>query len=196
MSDNIDWVELARTNYDYIEVDPAGDTREAIIEGMNLYDPKGAQEFAANSRDEETRKFRSRQQARYLPKPEWIIKDLVQDGSNIAIYAPSGFLKSFVAIDIALSLATGEPVFGTLPVQKTGSVFYSAGEGQRNVEDKRMTAWEVAHGFEPFGLSNVWTGASFIVNNDNEIDGTSARFCGSSGASPRSRLSSTPRLSR
>ena len=178
MSDNIDWAALAKTNYDDIECDPEiYDTREAIIRQNRIVDPKVAQEFAEQPRDEETRKFRSRQQAKYLPKPEWIIKDLVQDGSNIAIYAPSGFLKSFVAIDIALSLATGEQVFGTLPVAKTGGVFYSAGEGQRNVEDKRITAWELAHGFEAFSLPNVWTGASFIVNDDRTIEGDISEIC-------------------
>ena len=58
---------------------------------------------------EHKRKFRSRAESRMVQPPTWIIETLFQEGTDIAIYAPSGYCKSFVAVDLAMALATGKP---------------------------------------------------------------------------------------
>jgi len=90
---------------------------------------------------ERKHKFRSRAESRLEQPPTWIIETLLQEGTDIAIYAPSGYCKSFVAVDLAMALATGKPALGSLAVAHHGVVFYAAGEGKANLEKRRVTAW-------------------------------------------------------
>jgi len=77
-----------------------------------------------------------------LPPVEWAIRDILEEGAFGVIYGPSGDGKSFVALDMALSIATGHPWQGR-PV-KPGSVIYIVGEGGRGIA-KRVQAWLKFH---------------------------------------------------
>ena len=44
-----------------------------------------------------------------LPPPDWLISDVLTVGSQGVPFGPSGSGKSFVAQDMALSIATGQP---------------------------------------------------------------------------------------
>jgi hypothetical protein len=61
------------------------------------------------------------------------------------LYGPSGGGKSFVAVSMACSVATGTPWFGC-PV-KQGAVFYIAGEGHQGLA-RRFAAWSKATGIK------------------------------------------------
>lgn len=83
----------------------------------------------------------SREEA--LRPTRWLIRNYLERGATGAIYGPSGALKSFVALDMAICVATGRPYRGN-PVRQ-GSVLYLASEGQRGLS-KRILAWEKKHG--------------------------------------------------
>ena len=59
--------------------------------------------------------------------PSWLIKDQLTQNSLAAIFGAAGEGKSFIALDIAYSIATGESFHG-YEVQK-GNVIFVAGEG-------------------------------------------------------------------
>ncbi|MBZ4485973.1 AAA family ATPase [Microbacterium sp. cx-55] len=74
-----------------------------------------------------------------LPRPEWIIGGLLQESGIIVLAGEGGLGKSFLAIDWAAHIATGQLWHGR-PVQR-GRVLYVAGEGVE-FYDQRVTAWE------------------------------------------------------
>lgn len=120
-------------------------------------------------RAERKRKFRSRGESRSTPPPVWLIDELIMEESHVGIYAPSQFLKSFTAIDLAGALATGRPALGSFAVARSGPVFYAAGEGKANVEKKRVTAWEIHSGLGPYGADHLYVGEGLIANDDETI---------------------------
>jgi hypothetical protein len=76
---------------------------------------------------------------------DWIIEGYVESDALGMLYGPSGGGKSFVAVSMACSVATGTPWFGC-PV-KQGAVFYIAGEGHQGLA-RRFAAWSKATGIK------------------------------------------------
>lgn len=62
-----------------------------------------------------------------LKDPEYLIEDVIEEKSLISLIGPSGSGKTFVAMDIALSLATGKD-YHRFSASKS-LVTMSAGEG-------------------------------------------------------------------
>ena len=79
----------------------------------------------------------------------WLIKGLLEADTMSAIVGPSGSCKSFVALDMALSIASGKD-YNSKPVTQ-GAVLFCAGEGKRGVR-KRAKAWCKHYGYY---LSNL-----------------------------------------
>jgi len=99
--------------------------------------------------------FSTRDEDRSLPPPQWLISDLIEDDTDVALVAPSKFLKSFLATELACSIATKRPVFGRLAVARQASVFYCAAEGAQSLKKRRITAWEMARGLDPYSARRV-----------------------------------------
>lgn len=72
----------------------------------------------------------------------WLIRKMLPEDCTAVLYGPSGTLKSFVMIDIALSIAHGVPWQGS--ETKARSVVYLAGEGEQGFS-KRLLAWSIQH---------------------------------------------------
>ncbi|ALR93424.1 MULTISPECIES: helicase RepA family protein [Vibrio] len=70
----------------------------------------------------------------------WCIKNYIPTNSLGLLYAPSAFLKSFVAIDLACSVAEGVEWCGN-KVSK-GAVLYVAAEGALGTS-RRIRGWEI-----------------------------------------------------
>jgi hypothetical protein len=85
----------------------------------------------------------SYRQARQAPEPTWLIEDVLPEKSLGLLWGVYGALKSFIALDKALHLATGRPWHGKA-VERT-RVMYVAGEGQAGLT-KRVTGWLKARG--------------------------------------------------
>lgn len=73
----------------------------------------------------------------------WLIKKYLEQHSMALIFGAPASGKSFIAIDMACSIATGTEYHGQKVTQ--GAVFYIAGEGTNNIR-KRLKAWEVTKG--------------------------------------------------
>lgn len=75
---------------------------------------------------------------------EWLIKNVLTRGEQAMLVGASQSGKSFLAIDLALAIARGEPWFGNRT--RKGLVVYQAGESAKGVRDKRIPAYERHHG--------------------------------------------------
>jgi len=82
-------------------------------------------------------------QLKQRPAPEWMIEGILLEDSLSAIVGAPGSFKSFVALDMALSIAGGHPWNGH--AVRRGPVVYISAEGSKGVP-KRITAWENHHG--------------------------------------------------
>lgn len=86
----------------------------------------------------------------------WLARGYLEAGTIIILFGEAGCMKSFVAIDIGLCIASGKPWHGHA-VPNPGPVFYLCGEGFPGIS-KRVKAWTVAHGVDnnaiPFFISN------------------------------------------
>lgn len=76
----------------------------------------------------------------------WIITDIVPAGGVVSLVGGSGVGKSFIAVDMACSIASGIEWHGH-SVEQTGSVVYVAAEGGGGI-DKRVLAWAQQHGMD------------------------------------------------
>ena len=80
----------------------------------------------------------------HISEPKWIIPDLLADESSILLYGPWSTFKSFIALDIALSIAAGNADDPSWEVASPGPVLYMAGEGRSSLV-KRVAGWEALH---------------------------------------------------
>lgn len=89
-----------------------------------------------------------------LTPPDWQIDGIVERNTLAEIFGPSGEGKSFVVLDMGLSVAAGVPWQGR--DTKPGIVLYVCGEGRRGVI-KRIAGWKKFHGVDrelPFAVSD------------------------------------------
>lgn len=96
-----------------------------------------------------------------LPEPRWLIEGLFEQDGLVMLVGPPGSFKSFLAIDWALSLATGRPWNGH--ATKPSKVLYALGEGKANLL-KRIQAW--IHYNRLSNLERVLLNANFRATFD------------------------------
>ena len=83
-----------------------------------------------------------------LPDPEWLIEGLIVDQTSALLFGKSNSFKSFLAIDMACSVATGH-YHGNWHGQKIVDgwpVLYVATEGGLGVAKQRIPGWMESHG--------------------------------------------------
>ena len=76
-----------------------------------------------------------------MPDPAWIIDKLMVEQSLGFIFGPPGSLKTFIGLDIALSITTKQPSWWGYTLRKPGAVIYICAEGQASLK-YRIAAWE------------------------------------------------------
>jgi RecA-family ATPase len=86
-------------------------------------------------------KLLSADELKQIPPPQWLLPDLIVANGFAVLYGPPGVGKSFLALDFALSIATG--CEGVVEARYIGPVVYVAAEGQGGLR-KRIEAWEKA----------------------------------------------------
>lgn len=99
-----------------------------------------------------------------LPPMEWCVADHIPVGGFGVIFAPPESLKTFFAMALAFSVATGLDFFGH--VVKRGPVVYVAAEGRSGIP-VRVSAWK---------HSNEWyerAGVYFLTEPVNLLDQSS-----------------------
>jgi len=89
-----------------------------------------------------------------LPDPSYLIDKVLPEASVGMTYGPSGSLKTFMALDIALSGACGIPYAASkdrklegFEIENPIRTLFIAGEGARGLK-KRVQAWTQRHGLE------------------------------------------------
>lgn len=76
-----------------------------------------------------------------LKPPEWLIANMLPAGGFTVLFGPSGVGKSFLALDWALSVASGRAWYGQ--TTRSGWVVYIAAEGHTGL-GIRVQAWQHA----------------------------------------------------
>lgn len=87
-----------------------------------------------------------------MPSPEWLIDGILPQGAVAALYGAPATFKSFVAIDLALCVASGLPWHGKAVQQ--GPVLYIAAEGGAGIA-KRVRAWLQHYEIKASAFDNV-----------------------------------------
>jgi len=101
------------------------------------YEPEPAEEQPSRWR------FLTMEELEALPPPNWLVHGVLVEQSLAAIYGEPESGKSFLAIDVAMSVATGIPWHGRDVI--AGGVLYIAAEGAPGL-GKRARAWRVERG--------------------------------------------------
>ena len=92
--------------------------------------------------------IRNRAAINHIPAPSWLLKGLIPEQAYCIMYAPETSFKTFLALDMALSIACGFPQepanFSDAEILHPGPVLYITGEGLSNIR-KRVAGWEKVH---------------------------------------------------
>lgn len=101
-------------------------------------------------------KFRLHNEATLLNRPAapFLVKDTLVQGSLVAIVSPPDIGKTFLVLDLMLSVAAGEQTWLERPLRQSGPVVYVIGEGLGRFK-LRVLAWKQAHGVNR-GLPFYW----------------------------------------
>ena len=76
-----------------------------------------------------------------MPNPKWLVDKLVVEQSLGFIFGAPGSLKTFIALDMALSLTTSQADWWGRGIQRQGAVVYICSEGVASLKF-RLKAWE------------------------------------------------------
>jgi AAA domain/Bifunctional DNA primase/polymerase, N-terminal/Primase C terminal 2 (PriCT-2) len=80
------------------------------------------------------------------PKPRWLVEGMLVEGELAVVYGPPKAGKTFLVLDLALSVATGAEFHGGREVGAPGPVLYVIGEGNDELFGERVKAWCDARG--------------------------------------------------
>jgi len=82
----------------------------------------------------------------HIKPPSWLIEGFLEERGFGMIYGARGVFKTYVALDIGMTLATGGnfPWNGLWKPNARGPVLFSAGEGAQSLPKRKM-AWEHTH---------------------------------------------------
>lgn len=100
-----------------------------------------------------------------LPPPEWLIENIMPVGGLVGLYGQPGTGKSFVAMDMALSVSTGQA--WQEHTTKRGFCLYVAAEGGAGI-GKRALAWLEHKRIHARDANVAWLTESIPVTNDSE----------------------------
>ncbi len=100
-----------------------------------------------------------------MPEPTWLINGVLPAGGLIGLYGPPKSGKSFLAIDLALCIASGVPWHSK--ASAPGFVVYISAEGTAGL-GQRVNAWLLAHYLDPADLDIAWVTESIPICMESE----------------------------
>lgn len=149
-ADDVEHLETkVKNGYSY-NTSPPGNITPAykVARGKSLFKPV-ARDDLESGRECTAGRFRfvDREGMRDIRPPDWLVAGTIPQGAYAILVGAPGSFKSFVAIDLALSVASGVnfPWEGCWPqIQSSGPVLLAVGEGRGNIRN-RIEAWEKTH---------------------------------------------------
>ena len=119
--------------------------------------------------EEQNFKFYSIDELEELPKVNWLIDKVFPTIGLGTIYGDSGSSKSFLGLDLALSVAFMKSWFGHV-IKNNISVFYICLEGQAGFK-KRVQAWVKKHkiSIDENNKFNLLINENFSINNQYDV---------------------------
>ena len=100
-----------------------------------------------------------------LPPPRWLVQDILPAGGLVGLYGPPGAGKSFIAIDLALAVASGKLWHGHSVEQ--GFALYVSGEGGTGI-GKRVQAWLSSNQASTNDVNIAWLTESMPISSTSE----------------------------
>jgi hypothetical protein len=132
-----------------------------------LHSTQEWQEHRQRKTEESRFKILSLTDLSHMPDPEWLISGIVPKGGIVEMHGMPATGKSFIALDMALHVATGSSWHGHSTEQ--GSVLYIAAEGATGYK-RRIEAWESAHGI--VDIDSLYFVASGVqLHEDADVEG-------------------------
>lgn len=124
----------------------SGATLDSVYEDMKQaakhYAPLEAKQADSNAKESGRRFIKSLADAvKSLPKASYLVEDWICSRDVVLLYAESGVGKSFLGLDIALSVADPTITEWRGKKIKSGPVFYLCGEGYDDLV-RRAVAWQ------------------------------------------------------
>ena len=101
-----------------------------------------------------------------LPPPTWLVQDILPTGGLVGLYGQPRAAKSFLAIDLALCVATGHAWHGHV-VQPDCFVLYVSAEGGTGI-GKRVQAWLSSHEVSASTPQMAWLTQSIPVSSTSD----------------------------
>ncbi len=109
-----------------------------------------------------------------LPPPDWLVDNIMPEGGLVGLYGPPESAKSFIAIDLALCVASGTSWHGH--EVKKGFVLYVAAEGGPGI-GKRVRAWLQAKKAQTSQADVAWLIESLSIYKDSsDMDALMSRL--------------------
>lgn len=100
-----------------------------------------------------------------MPAPAWLIDPIMPAGGLVGIYGAPGTGKSFLAVDLALSVATGRTWHGA--ATQSGFVVYISAEGGTGI-GKRARTWLDYHHVPARQANAAWLTEAIPVQADSD----------------------------
>lgn len=100
-----------------------------------------------------------------LPPPTWLVDGILPAGALVGLYGAPGSFKSFIALDVALAVASGRTWHGQ--TCERHHVIYVAAEGGTGM-GKRAGAWLRHNHVAPGEADVAWLVESVPVNPDSD----------------------------
>jgi len=107
----------------------------------------------------------STEEMMHLPAPSWLIDRIIPAGGLCGLYGPPGVMKSFVAADLALSVAAGGLWQGHKVTQ--GFPLYVCAEGASGM-GKRINGWLEYRKLKASRVRGAWLTESVPVYADSD----------------------------
>lgn len=160
-------VRMASRNGAYLGTFVSMDEFEAIVDSVETIDAASVELPTKAANDLRFEPIPCQQFSQGTP-PAWIVKGIVPQAELLVLFGESGSGKSFLALDLAFSIALGTEWRGHKV--KQGRVVYIAAEGGGGVR-KRLTAYALHHDIDladvPMGIIHA---SPNLLSKDDALD--------------------------
>lgn len=99
-----------------------------------------------------------------IPETSWLVKDLISTGGCGIVVGPPKGLKTWLLIDLLVSIATGTQFLGKFEVINKGKVLFFCAEQNEESIKKRVLSVAITRGLTESDLSN------FLIIAENNMD--------------------------